>query len=368
MTERETIAALPVGLRTPYKASLVRDRVAAFGLAKGTRITRGPYVIEFDDTPRIIANRAGVGVAIDAMVRVFRVRDGVELRIDPHRIFVNPPIMVPDGTVRTVTRMLHGREIQYEVFNFREDPVEAYVQSIIESIERKPAAKGFRTRGTVSTFFANSDDGWIDSSNGTFSTAAAGGGSFYVGATSEDLAIGNTTSAGVYFLDEGWVRFDTSSIPDSDTIDDVDLTFLRNDSSFLWAVGDLQARTGYTYSGGGVSDVDWRTPTQLSALTLVASIASGSISGFFTLTENGTSFRSAINKTGFTEITLCFSTLAANTPPTDLGYCILARAETTGTSQDPTLVVTHTGVAGFNHHGRPYGHAGFNQMRQLLAR
>lgn len=310
-------------------------------------MTRGSLTVEFDDEPRILSNRAGTGVAVDATIRVFDTR-GRELRIDPHRICVNPPILVPDGTFTTTKRLLHGREIEMKVPNLVEDPEEAYLSWLFDSIQQTPAAKGFRTRGTVTTFYANTDDGWMDSSDASFATARAGSGSFYVGDVSEDLAVGNTTSAGVFFLDQGYIRFDTSSIGDSDSIDAVELSLFQVNHDYNWAVGNHEARSGYTWSGSGVTSADWQDGTEYGALTLCATSAAGSMgsdSTYYAYTESGTNFRSAINKTGYTELVLCVSTFASGTAATDLGYGIFRRADNTGTTQDPKLVVTHTAAA-----------------------
>lgn len=345
MPERETIEALPLALRAPYKAALLRDRTAEFGLAKGTRITRGPLTIEFDDAPRIIENRAAVGVAIDATVRVFR--DGRELRVDPHRICVNPPILVPDGTVTVEKRSLHGLEIEVEVPGYREDPVEAYLRWLIESIEEKPAENGFRTRGTVTTVYAGADNGFIDSNDATYSTARSGSG-FYV-SSSDDPTHGYTFTAGQYYLDMAFIRFDTSSIGDSDTIDDVDLSLWGVVSDFdITPDITLEARTGYTWSGSGVTSADWRNGTQYAALTRVATFnpSGWSNSAYNLYTEDGTNFRSAINKTGYTEITMSCAAHASGTAPVEVEYATFRNASASGTTNDPKLVVTHTAGGG----------------------
>lgn len=347
MTEREVVEALPEAERAPYKAALIRDRAASLGLVKGTRLTRDGLTIEFDDAPRVIQNRAGVGTAIDAMVRVFDSR-GRELQVDPHRICINPPILVPDGTFTLEKRALHGIEYEARVPNLVEDPEEAYLRWLVATITETPAAKGFRTRGTVTTFFASTDNGFIDSSSATYATARDGGGSFYVSST-DNPTMGYTTSAGQYFLDMAFVRFDTSSLGDTDTIDVVALAVYGTTSANLGGGELFEARTGYTWSGGGVTSADWRTGAQFEALTLCAtlSLATWSDSGYNTFVESGTTFRSNVNKTGQTEITLCTAKhRTTGTAPSDLSYGTFINATASGTTQDPKLTVTHTAAAG----------------------
>lgn len=73
--------------------------------------------------------------AVDKVFSVFVVveKGGVEVLRDTFQ-FVNPPLMVPDGTFRTeVTE--RGSEIQVQ--NLVEDPVEALRQMLIEAIKRQ---------------------------------------------------------------------------------------------------------------------------------------------------------------------------------------------------------------------------------------
>lgn len=310
----------------------------------GRTVPRGDLDIVFDDAAALILNGQGEVSGVDATVRVFR--RGRELQVDPHRICVNPPLFVPDGTTRTEQRMLHGQEITVIVPVYREDPVEAYLTWLRESIEEKPAPRGFRTRGTVTTFYAPTDNGFIDSSSATYATARNGSG-FYVSST-DDPTHGYTRS-GDYFLDMAFVRFDTSSIGDTDSIDDVDLSLYGVTSDFMTIPEiTLEVRSGYTWSGSGVTSADWRTTAQFTALTRVATMAPASWtnSGYNLYTEDGTNFRSAINKTGYTELTLCTDKHAAGTAPTDVEYATFRNATATGTTNDPKLVVTHTAAAG----------------------
>src|SRR3990167_2691385 len=96
MATLEEIKVAPSRDRARLRAETVRAAVMAAGTAP---VTRNGLRLVFDAAPQFIANRAGDLVGIDATIRAFRGAD--ELQIDPHRIFVNPPTQVPDGTFTT---------------------------------------------------------------------------------------------------------------------------------------------------------------------------------------------------------------------------------------------------------------------------
>lgn len=52
-------------------------------------------------------------------------RDGKPIAVDNPYLFVNPPVMVPDGTYRLEDVEQFGKRVQVEVENFHEDPDEA---------------------------------------------------------------------------------------------------------------------------------------------------------------------------------------------------------------------------------------------------
>lgn len=86
--------------------------------------TRGEYSVTLSDFK-----------AVDKVFSVFVVvvKDGVEVLRDTFQ-FINPPLMVPDGTFHEeVTEK--GTTIQ--VPNYREDPIEALKQVLIEAIKRQ---------------------------------------------------------------------------------------------------------------------------------------------------------------------------------------------------------------------------------------
>lgn len=122
---------------TPRERAAIRSeevKASVLDIVPGTRIRRGDIEIVFDTAPSLVTHRArGDVVGVEVFVRVFRA--GVELDIDNHRRCLPAPTMVPDGTTHTEVDDF-GRE--YEVDNFKEDPREAYLTWLEQSIRTVP--------------------------------------------------------------------------------------------------------------------------------------------------------------------------------------------------------------------------------------
>lgn len=106
------------------KTPAERHAIKCTELAKltGETFTKGRFALTIEAGPRV---RDGV---LEVLVSV--TRDGVRLPIDGHLRFVNPPIMVPDGTFRNETQ--RGKE--YQVPNFVENPRAALREMILGAV------------------------------------------------------------------------------------------------------------------------------------------------------------------------------------------------------------------------------------------
>lgn len=89
--------------------------------------TRGVYSVTLSDF-------SVVGKVFSVFVVV--VKNGVEVLRDTFR-FVNPPILVPDGTFHDEVRNDWGVDRTIQVANYREDIVEAFKQMIVETIKNQ---------------------------------------------------------------------------------------------------------------------------------------------------------------------------------------------------------------------------------------
>lgn len=310
----------------------VRTAEVALTLAdidKGTRITRGDLIIEFDAAPAFIFDKRGNVVGIDALVRVFR--GAVELKVDPHRVCVNPPTCVPDGTTHTA---IDEFGVEYEVNNFREDPREAYLTWLEQSIRGVPNAGGFRTRGTVTTVFATAPGGAgsVNGNNIVYATART-----TAFAAVSNHSVGQNTG---YVCVESCVIFDTSAIDDSDTVSDVVLSLDGIvDASTTDAVFTAASSS---YSGGPVGTGDWVSGDSLGALTTYATWdTSGYSAGYNAFTSAGAAFNSAINKLGDTAVMIYSNNHRDAVTPTTDERVTFTDADAAGTTTDPKLDITH---------------------------
>lgn len=111
------------------KTSEERSRLKArwFADLPTRTFTRGEYSVTLSDF-------AAVDTAFS--VHVVVVKDGTEVLRDAFR-FVNPPLMVEDGTFRTETIDSPTGPKEIQVPNYREDPVEALKQVLIEAIKKQ---------------------------------------------------------------------------------------------------------------------------------------------------------------------------------------------------------------------------------------
>lgn len=286
----------------------------------GTVLAKGGLTLVIDEVGLFINHRTQEPTGVDAWVRLFK--DGSELPVDPHRIFINPPL-------------IHDRIY---------DPRTAFEVILWQSVLNVPNPKGWRTRGTVTTVYAGAADSFVTSVGSTYASARGSSGGnvdfFADDGTGLFLDVNHYDAGGEYVISESFISFDTSSLPDSDTISAAELT-LWLDTPDVDRAWTLQART-YNW-GASVTTADWRGGAAFAALTLLATISAGSISpdAANTLTENGTNLQSAVSKTGTTYMVLGNSNYAANSAPTGNEYVGIYSADNTGTTNDPKLVVTH---------------------------
>lgn len=193
---------------------------------------------------------------------------------------------------------------------------------------------------TVTTIFASTNDGELLSSSNTYSTARSGSGSTkYLNAnTTAFLTIGQLFSSPTYYCYECFLEFDTSTIADSDRIDDATLAW---DGAGDGSTTDFTAQARQHDWDGSLDTADWIAGADLSSKTLLATWAS---TGYSTSYSNFTSeagFPAAISTTVALEIVIVSNRLTAGTTPTGAEYVQMRSADTAGTSEDPKLTVTH---------------------------
>jgi len=354
MGAREDLAQLPTpALRTEYRANAVRSAVLARKPQSGPlTVERNGLTLVFDADPVLIRNRRGQVVGIDATVRAFRA--GIEIKIDPHRVCMNPPLMVPDGTFTEVEEERHGVKRLVRRLNYREDPWQAYLDWLFENIEQHPNPAGWRTRGTVTTVYAGTADAGIESSSSNKDTAMDGGGGVSVNATATtNNWLGSAFSSPNYYIQAGYFPFDTSAITDTDTVSDAVFSLYGRTGN---ASRTFELRAWIYDFGATVTTADWRTTAQLAALTQVAHFPNSSAwstSGYNDFTNDA--LPANVSLTGTTYIIVSDDLHETDTAPTVADDVEAYFADQAGTTNDPKLVVTHAAGGGGDPEGRLKG-------------
>ena len=337
------------------RALAVRDAFAA--RADGLVIARNQQSLVFDELPRLVLNQRSELVGVSVMVRLFL--NGTEVRIDPRRVFLNPAtvpranLTYEEGTLDLLgveARFVGGgrivahlerratKGVAYRRIVGAPDPEAALIEMVWDSVIGVPNARGFRTRGTVTTVFATAPGGagTAISTDATYATARTGGTLALAG----NHEIGQTTA---YRIGESFIIFDTSGIPDTDT---VSASILSLDDVLDQSLTDFTVDVAIsTYDGGAVETTDWVSGASLPTPILATLDTSGYSAGYNAFTETA-DFKDAINKTGNTSLILYSDRHQAGTTPTQNERVFFTDADAAGTTTDPKLDITHAAAGG----------------------
>ena len=345
------------------RALAVRDAFAS--KAAGFTVTRGLTRLVFDDLPRIVLDKRGQAWGVEVYVRLF---DGLrEIPIDGHRIIGNPPtvpranLTFEEGTLDPVeARFVGGGRIvaylerrateggAYRGIVGAPDPEAALIEAVWDSVIGVPNAKGFRTRGTVTTVFATAPGGTGNgnarSSNTTYATARTGG-TLTVG---NNHTVGQLFSSPTYFCWESFIIFDTSGIPDGDVVSGVVASL--DGSSNASTTDFIAGLAASSYDGGGVVTGDWVSGDAIPTPELATWDSAGYSANYNAFTETA-DFKDAINKTGNTSLILYSQRHRDATQPTTSEDVAFIDADAAGTTTDPKLDITHAAGGGATHPG-----------------
>lgn len=195
---------------------------------------------------------------------------------------------------------------------------------------------------TVDTVFATAPggNGNCNSQNNTYATARTGG----TLAAANNHQVGQDFVTPTYACVEAFLIFNTSGIPDTDTVSDVVLSLDGNlDNS---ATDFVATAASTSYDGGAVLTTDWVDGSTLSGQTTYATWnSSGYSANYNAFTSAGAAFNSAINLTGNTVLMLYSDRHSAGTTPTGHEYVSFTDADAVGTTTDPKLDITHASSA-----------------------
>ena len=156
-------------------------------------------------------------------------------------------------------------------------------------------------------------DRTLGSSDANHATAVAGAAAYADDADEAYLTLGDSFFSPTYYINEAFLEFDASALPDDCTIDDAVLALYgRSDSSSTdftieAAAYDFGASIGKPDgSSGAIVDSDWLDGTDTAALTVVAtrSTSGWSIAGYNDFSNAGGGVKSVVSKTGVTRLAL----------------------------------------------------------------
>ena len=298
------------------RAELVHAAVAGSWRRGASRERYGRRLV-ITRRPELIRNRAGEVVGVDAWVELYDER-GNKVPIDSHRRIINPP-----------TRDRAGA-----------GPVEAFFEALWDSVIETPAAASAPGRGTVTTIYGLTSDGRVEAQGGTdYSTARQGSGTLLVADDTATTATGQFFSSTYSVYQQFWA-FDTAVIPDDDEVVGVEMS--------LWMVQD-QSLVDFTIEarefnwGPTLEGSDFRPGSTLGSYTLLATLNTADLGspGYYAF-KSTAAFRSVSGlKTGTVYLFTSSSRQRAGNTPTGREWVQFSHAETSGTTQDPKLTITH---------------------------
>ena len=287
------------------------------------------------------------------------------VEIERFRIF-NPPILVddPNGTIiRESINPDTGLTVQRKL---REDPLEAIRQTIAHNAkivgkDNNKIVVG-KIGNTTSTFYPDYDTETTSFDGNVNQAYGAGAGQTW--ATIHDLTVGSisgdtgttidvritadTGSGNWKSLQRGIVLFDTSTLPDTDTINSATMSvYGQNIINTLSGTG-LNIYSSTPASNTAIANEDY---DQLGTTAFSSAISTGAISttayNDFVLNASGLA---GISKTSVSKFGARESSFdAPNSSPTwgsELDFLVqFYSADQAGTTNDPKLVVVHVAVA-----------------------
>lgn len=302
------------------------------------------YEIEIVDFNAI---DGGIEVFARAWLNGVQVGFGIDGSVDIERFRIfNPPIMVADGTTHTVTPS-DGIGEPHEVDNFKEDPQEAVLQTLIHTIKQigKDGSNiiAGKIGNTVSTFYPSSDSS-IYLENATWSTVHDGtSGTLYDSGGLTYLLTRHLSAK--YHIWRFFMVFDTSALPDTDNISDAVLsvytTVKGGTASHAYNIYGSTCSTTVTGTDFDLCDAVPQCDTEITH----ASLATGAYNNY-TLNATG---RGNISKTSLSKFVYreAYKDAGNVAPDTENNtYFELRSMDFSGTASDPKLVVTHSAGGG----------------------
>lgn len=281
-------------------------------------------------------------------------KDGT-IDIERFRI-INPPIMVVDGTKKTV--LIDGKSL--EVDNFKEDAREALLSSlahIIKTVTKFNSANIVpgKIGNTTTTVFADASDGRITGpTNATWATARNSTTGTVFNAIAGPFGHPEVNiEGGGYQVRRAFFAYDVSGISSGDTVSSTTFSVfvdsVNNDdddgNDYLRVTESTQANGNALAS----EDFDNYNTTAFASDVDIGSIGTGAYLDF---TLNAAGISLVQSKIGSTYAMFCIreghdvADDAITGPANKYSNANLYNSEQAGTTNDPKLVVVHAAAAG----------------------
>lgn len=297
-------------------------------------------------------------------------KDG-SVEIEKFNIY-NPPILVEDTNGDIVRSSVDSETGETVTRKLKEDPSEAIRQTIAHNVslvgkENTTITKG-KVGNTTSTFYSIVDgDGTIFSGTGAYSQAGFD--------AQHDLATGSSVERGanalisVYYspsenrtrIRRGFLPFDTSDIPDGDTIDSATVSLdgymkdndATTDSTWSWlnvvqtTQNDTSNLVVADYDTCGAVDNPTEGATRIAYSALPQTIGARAYTDW-TLNATGLTWivKTGVSKLGMRDGMDALDHWVSGLTGFDKYNAIdMVYSDAAGTSQDPKLVVVHSAPA-----------------------
>ena len=196
----------------------------------------------------------------------------------------------------------------------------------------------------ATSVFYPSSNGFVVSAASSSNYAAARAGTEYTEFYAHDdntLWVQQSKDGSSYALLVALLRFDTSSLPDTDEVSSPVLSLFPHASTPVFgSPGDLEVYPAAF--GASLGTEDWVPGANISGMTKLASIAAASFtSGAYRALTSEAAFAAAISKTGYTDILLVTSLFRLGTAPTGVDGFRFSSMEASS-SYRPKLTVEHS--------------------------
>lgn len=287
--------------------------------------------------------------------------------IERFRIF-NPPILVADSNGDYIIQQEANEELGIPGYYqaFREDGEIATIESLAHTIKTMKNIHGpenivpLKRGNTTSTFYpaagaASPVDGQVNDNNGAatavWSTFRDGGGDSAFPTNNPIVAayLRSVTTSNLYnLMVRSFYKFDTSSIPDGDTVSSATLSLYCTAVSNTTAFGGLSlgVTTWTTASDSNLIAADYAITNIGTQVTAAKAFNTYTTSAY---NDHALTNTSVVNKTGLTTLASLTTAEINNAAPTwqsNLTSSVtVSAADEAGTAQDPKLVVEHAGAA-----------------------